>query len=215
MKKLLLYIMIFWLTLTFGESMLFSKSKSTVKFFGPGGLYVYVMGSYNRFAPSQDHRMALGSESSHAYATILGIGYRVVNINDRVFISLEGEYSPITYNFGDFARNQEISVFSFLLNFEGRIFSIFPLAVFGGLGVGFHGLSDLGYENDQGDYIRVGDDMVTILVLDVGIKVPISRFLLIRTEFQWNSESYNPIEFRNTYRVLKSSALSMGLDIHF
>ncbi len=224
MKKLLLYILIFSLTLTFGVSMLFSKSKSTVKFFAPGGFYVYVMGSYNRFAPPDEYYNALGFESSHAYAPLLGIGYRVVNINDRVFISVEGEYSPIKYDFEDFARNQEISVFSLMLNFEGRIFSKFPLVVFGGLGFGSHGLSDLGYENDQGEYILVGDDSVAILVLDVGIKVPISRFLLIRTEFQWNSESYGPYEFYTPqidplgYRqsdLLHSSALSMGLEIHF
>jgi hypothetical protein len=164
--------------------------------------------------------MSLGTESSHAYAPILGIGYRVVNINERVFISLEGEYSPITYDFGDFARNQKTSVFSFLLNFEGHIFSKFPLAVFGGFGFGSHRLSDLGYENDQGDYIVVGDDKVTILVLDVGIKVPISRLLLIRSEFQWNSESsgfsttqVDPLERQSDF--LHSSALSMGLEIHF
>jgi hypothetical protein len=204
--------------------MLFSKSKSTVKFFAPGGFYVYAMGSYNRFAPSQDHYITLGSGSSHAYAPLLGIGYRVVNINDRLFICLEGEYSPITYDFEDFARHQEISVFSLLLNFEGRIFSKFPLLVFGGIGVGFHGLSDLGYENDQGDYILVGNDTVSILVLDMGIKVPISRFLFIRSEFQWNTELYTNREYYNDYWVhpwdikwdfLHSSALSMGLEIHF
>jgi hypothetical protein len=182
------------------------------------------MGSYNRFAPSQDHHLELGTDSTYAYAPLLGIGYQVVNINDRVFICLEGEYSPITHNFGDFARNQEISVLSFLLNFEGRIFSKFPLVVFGGFGVGFHGLSDLGYENDQGDYILVGDDTVTILVLDMGIKVPITRFLVIRSEFQWNTELYTNREYYYDYWVhpwdkkldfLKSSALSMGLEIHF
>jgi hypothetical protein len=210
-------MLIFWLTLTFGESMLFSKSKSksTVKFFAPGGLYVYVLGSYNRFAPSQDHRTALGSESSHAYAPLLGVGYRVVNINDRVFVSLEGEYSWAAYNFAGLTREQKISTVSFMLNVKWRISSKFPLVVFGGFGVGSHGLSDLGYENDQGDYILVGDDTVTILVLDVGIKVPISRFLLIRSEFQWNSERYYSIELLNTYRVLKSSALSVGLELHF
>jgi hypothetical protein len=223
MKKLLLYILIFSLTFTVGESMLFSKSKSTVKFFAPGGLYIYVMGSYNRFAPPDDYYDAMGSESSHAYAPLLGIGYRVVNINDRVFISLEGEYSPMTYDFGDFARNQQISVLSLILNFEGRIFSKFPLVLFGGFGVGSHGLSDLGYENDQGDYIFVGDDTVTILVLDVGIKVPITRFLLFRSEFQWNSEAFGPYEYYTISQVdpwdkkldfLHSSAFSVGLDIH-
>jgi hypothetical protein len=45
MKRSLLYMVAFWLILSFGENMLFSKSKSksTVKFFAPGGLYVYMM----------------------------------------------------------------------------------------------------------------------------------------------------------------------------
>jgi hypothetical protein len=195
--------------------MLFSKSKSTVEFFAPGGFYAYVMGSYNRFAPSQDNYMALGSDSSHAYAPILGIGYRVVNINDRVFLGLEGEYSWTAYNFAGSTREQKISTVSFMLNAEGRISSKFPLVVFGGFGIGVHEFLDLGYENDQGDFIPIEDDTMTILVLDVGIKVPVSRFLLIRSEFQWNSERYNSIEYRNTYSISKSSALSVGLELHF
>jgi hypothetical protein len=215
MKKLLIVMLIFWLFLTFGKSMLFSKSKSTVKFFAPGGFYVYAMGSYNRFAPSEDHYMVLGSESSHAYAPILGIGYRVVNINDRVFLGLEGKYSRAAYNFAGSTREQKISTVSFMLNAEGHIFSKFPLLVFGGIGFGSHGLSDLGYENDQGDYIPIEDDEMNIFVFDVGIKIPIFQYLVIRTEFQWNSEKYDVIEFRNTYRILKSSALSVGMELHF
>lgn len=225
MKKLLLYILIFSLTLTFGESMLFSKSKSTVKFFGPGGLYVYVMGSYNRFAPPDDYYMALGVESSHTYAPLLGIGYRVVNINDRIFFSLEGEYSWAAYNFAGLTREQRISAVSFMFNVEGRILSKFPLVVFGGFGFGVHELLDLGYENDQGDFIPIKDDAMTILVLDVGIKIPIFQHLVIRTEFQWNSESYGQDDYYLDYwsnrwdkkevDVLHSSALSMGLEIHF
>lgn len=219
MKKLLQYMFIFALTLIIAESFLSSQSKSTstVKFFAPRGLYIYVMGSYNRFSPSEDHFLALGSKRSHAYAPLLGIGYRVVNIKDRVFISLEGEYSAAAYNFGDLASNQKISLLSFMLNTEGRISSQFPLVVFGGFGVGFHGLSDLGYENVK--------DSITILALDVGIKIPISRHLVIRTEFQWNSESYEHYDYYDEYwddpgsygklDFLSSSSLSGGLEIHF
>jgi hypothetical protein len=181
------------------------------------------MGSYNYFSPLEEHFLELGPDSSDAFAPVLGIGYRVVNIKDRLFVSLEGDYSPATYNFEDFARDQKINTLTFMLNVEGRIaFKKFPIVIFGGVGVGIHQLPDLGYEDLPGDYISFGDDTITVMALDLGIKIPISRSFFIRTEFQWNGEVYGDYNYYDEYDEwgdtqwdFLSSSFSVGLEIHF
>lgn len=112
MKKILQrgLMLIFMLTLmSGGDGFLFpeSKPKSKVRFFSPGSFYIYVMGSFNHFSPLGDHYLELGPDSSDAFAPLLGVGYRVVNIKDRFFVSLEGDYSPAKYNFEEFTRDQK------------------------------------------------------------------------------------------------------------
>lgn len=219
-------MMIFMLTLMIGgEDFLISASKlkSKIRFFSPGSFYIYIMGSYNHFSPLEEHFLELGLDSSDAFAPVLGIGYRVVNIRDRLFVSLEGDYSPATYNFEDFARDQKINTLTFMLNVEGRVASKkFPVVIFGGIGLGIHQLFDLGYEDFQGDYIPVGDDTITVLALDIGIKIPVSRSFFIRTEFQWNGEVYGDYDYYDEYGEwgdtqwdFLSSSLSVGLEFHF
>jgi hypothetical protein len=219
-------MLIFMLTLMIGgEDFLISasKPKSMIRFFSPGSFYIYVMGSYNHFSPSEEHFLELGPDSSDAFAPVLGIGYRVVNIRDRLFVSIEGDYSPAMYNFEDFAREQKINTLTFMLNVEGRVASKkIPVVIFGGIGLGIHQLFDLGYEDFQGYYIPVADDTITVLALDIGIKIPVSRRFFIRTEFQWNGEVYGDYDYYNEYGEwgdtqwdFLSSSLSMGLEFHF
>jgi hypothetical protein len=228
MKKMLQIklMLIFMLTLMIGgDDFLFSKSKpkSKVRFFSPGSFYIYVMGSYNHFSPLEEHFLELGPDSSDAFAPVLGIGYRVVNIKDRLFVSLEGDYSPASYNFEDFAREQKINTFTFMLNVEGRVASKkFPVVIFAGIGVGIHQLPDLGYEDLLGDYIPAADDTITVLALDIGIKIPVSRSFFIRAEFQWNGEVYGDYAYYDEYDEwgdtqwdFLSSSLSVGLEFHF
>ncbi|MFC2146371.1 hypothetical protein ACFLRT_03315 [Acidobacteriota bacterium] len=226
MKKIVKFLLIFMLTLMIGVNGFLSpesKPKSKIRFFSPGSFYVYVMGSYNHFSPLEEHFLELGSDSSDAFAPVLGIGYRVVNIRDRLFVSLEGDFSPARYNFEDFAREQKINTLTFMLNIERRVASKkFPVVIFCGIGVGIHQLPDLGYEDLLGDYISFGDDTIIVLALDIGIKIPISRSFFIRTEFQWNGEVYGDYnyydesdEWGDTQWDFLSSSLSVGLEIHF
>jgi len=227
MKKMLqvVLILIFTLTSMIGSNdFLFSgpKPRSKIKFFSPGSFYIYVMGSYNHFSPLGEHYLELGPDSSDAFAPVLGIGYRIVNIRDRLFVSLEGDYSPATYNFGDFARDQKINTFTFMLNVEKRgVSKKFPVVIFCGIGVGIHQLPDLGYVDLLGDYIPADDDTITVMALDIGFKIPVSRKFFIRTEFQWNGEIYGDYAYYDQYDEwgdtqwnFLSSSLSVGLEIH-
>lgn len=200
-----------------------SKPKSKVRFFSPGSFYIYVMGSFNHFSPLEEHFLELGPDSSDAFAPVLGIGYRVVNIRDRLFISLEGDYSPATYNFGEFAGEQKINTLTFMLNVERRVASKkFPAVIFAGVGVVIHQLPDLGYVDLVGDFIPTDDDTIIAFALDIGIKIPISRGFFIRTEYQWNGDVYGDYEYYDEYGELGdtqwdflSSSLSVGLEFHF
>jgi len=219
-------MLIFMLMLMMGsEDFLFpgSQPRSRIRFFSPGSFYIYAMGSYNYFSPLEEHFLELGPDSADTFAPVLGIGYRVVNINNRLFVSLEGDYSPAVYNFEDFARNQKINTFTFMLNIEGSTASKkFPVIIFCGMGVGIHQLPDLGYVDLLGDYITTGDDTITVMALDIGFKIPISRRFFIRTEFQWNGEVYGDYyyydeydEWGDTQWDFLSSSLSVGLEFHF
>jgi hypothetical protein len=218
-------VLIFMLTLMIdGNDLLFSgsKPKSKIRFFSPGSFYIYVMSSYNHFSPLAEHFLELGPDSADAFAPVLGIGYRVVNIRDRFFVSLEGDYSPAVYDFEDFARDQKINTFTFMLNVEKRVASKkFPVVIFCGIGVGIHQLPGLGYVDFLGDFIPAADETITVMALDIGIKIPISRRFFIRTEFQWNGEVYGDYsccdeydEWDNTRWDFLSSSLSVGLEIH-
>ena len=200
-----------------------SKPKSKVRFFSPGSFYVYVMGSYNRFSPLDEHYLELGPDSSDAFAPVLGIGYRVVNIRDRLFFCLEGDYSPATYNFGEFGREQKINTLTFMVNGERKSASKkFPVVIFAGVGVVIHQLPDLGYVDLVGDFIPADDDTIVAFTLDIGIKIPISRSFFIRTEYQWNGDVSGDYEYYDEYDEwgdtqwdFLSSSLSVGLEIHF
>jgi hypothetical protein len=225
MKKKIQIALIFMFLLTLaGGGLLYPKSKSNIRFFSPRSLYIYVMGSYHYFVPPGDYYLALGSEGSDAFAPVVGIGYQVVNFWDRLFISLEGDFSTVRYNFADVARNQDISLLTFMLNIEGTVSTGFPLVVYGGVGVGIHRLANLGHESYPGGYTWFADDRLTVLALDVGIKIPISRPLLIRTEFQWNGEVYGNFNYYDGYWYdegndtrwdFLSSSFSVGLEFHF
>jgi len=107
-----------------------------------------------------------------------------------------------------------------MVNFEGRVASKkVPIVIFGGWGWHSPAVRP-GYENLLGDYITVGDDTRWVMALDMGIKIPVSRSLLIRTEFQWNGEVYSDYEYGydeegDTQWDFLSSSFSVGLEFHF
>lgn len=228
MKKTLqirLMLMLMLMLMIGVNGFLFSKSKpkSKVRFFSPGSFYIYVMGSYNHFSPLGEHYLELGPDSADAFAPVLGIGYRVVNFRDRLFFCLEGDYSPATYNFGEFAREQKINTLTFMVNVERRSASKkFPVVIFAGVGVVIHQLPDLGYVDLVGDFIPADDDTVIAFTLDIGIKIPISRSFFIRAEYQWNGDVSGDYEYYDEYDEwddtqwdFVSSSLSVGLEFHF
>jgi opacity protein-like surface antigen len=221
MKKLSQLALIMILIITNG-CWLFSKAKSRVEYFAPGSLYFYLMGSYNHFSPPQQYSYELGYDHSDAFAPVLGLGYRVIQMGKSLFISIEGDYTPASYNFDEYVWDQKISVFTLMVNMEGTISKKFPVILYGGLGMAIHHFADLGYEDYWGDWISTGDDNKTVLALDIGLKFPISRNLYIRTEMQWNGNvdsgtvyDDEGVEDDWTEWDFLSSSFSVGLELHF
>jgi hypothetical protein len=225
MKKMIQFLFILMVTaaLTSGPP-LFSQrgstSKSNVTFFSSRSLYFYVMGSYNHFPPPGDFYLEPGGESSDAFAPVIGIGYRLLDVLDRFFLNVEVDYSPVEFDFDGFNRGQKTGVLIFMLDSEGKILSRPHLSVFVGMGVGFCRLSDPGYYNYTGDYISGGDEGITTLAIGMGIKVRISRHFTFRSEFRWNGEvsvSYDDYydEWDNTDWTFLYSSFSLGLEFHF
>ncbi len=148
----------------------------------------------------------------------------MLNSRNRFFISLEGDYTPAKYNFGDFARDQKIDLLTFMVNMESSFTSRFPMIVFLGIGVGFHRISGLSDVNYWGEIIPQ-DDSLTVMALDLGVKIPVSRNLFIRTEFQWNGEVYGDSEYYydgswdsewdETEWDFLSSSFTIGFEFHF
>jgi hypothetical protein len=228
MKKMLQIklMLIFMLTLMIeANGFLFpeSKPKSKVRFFSPGSFYIYVMGSYNHFSPLDEYFLELGPDSADAFAPVLGVGYRVVNIRDRFFFSLEGDYSPARYNFKEFTRDQKINTLTIMINGERKSASKkFPTVIYAGVGVVIHQLPDLGYVDLLGDFIPTDDNTIIAFAMDFGIKIPISRGFFIRTEYQWNGDVYGDYAYYDEYDewddsqwYFVSSSLSVGLEFHF
>ncbi len=192
-----------------------SKPKSMIRFFSPGSFYIYVMGSYNHFSPDEEYFPEFGPESADAFAPVLGMGCRLVNIEEWFFINLEGDYSPAVHNFADYARGRKIHTFTFMLNAEGKVSSKkIPILLYTGLGIGFH------RSFDQGDQYLPGDDTITVLAFDFGIKIQISRRFFIRSECQWNGQVYGDYSY-DEYDYLDdtrwnflSFSFSTGLEIH-
>jgi len=220
-QSLLMILVLFFTTSILSSS---PKHKSKVRFFAPNSLYIYVMGSYTYFLPPTEHFLSLGSEGANAFAPVFGLGYRILNIRDKFFVSFEGDYSPASYNFDYFSRDQKISILTFMLNMEGYISGRIPMILFGGIGIGSHHLTDLEFENYQGDMVAIGDDNLTVLALDIGIKIPISGKFLIRSEFQWNGKIYSDYVYDEEYWVdewidneweFLSSTFSVGIEFHF
>lgn len=202
-----------------------SKRKSDVRFFQPGSFYIYVMGSYTHLSPPVDLFLPLGDEAANAFGPTIGVGFRIVNFGNKVFINLEGDYTLTSFDFAPYAEDQKVHMITLGFNVEGRLSPRFHL--FGGMGVTFHRFSDLGYYGPTDIFFDMGGDTITTLELALGIKIPISRNLSFRTEFRINSEVYGDFDYYDDYYYdeyyddefsdweFVSSSFMIGLELRF
>ncbi|MCP4147432.1 MAG: hypothetical protein GY757_06750 [bacterium] len=162
------------------------KSKK-VSYFSQGSFYFYGMGSFNHYMPSDGHYAELGIDSVNAFAPVLGLGYRVINSGNRFFLNIEGDYTPGVYDFRN-VENQKISFMTLLVNGEFRLSGRKPISLFFGLGISLLTLRDMGYWNYRGSFISTGDYTMYPVAVQFGLKFPVSRNIMVRSEVRLYSK---------------------------
>ncbi|MCK4766485.1 MAG: hypothetical protein KAW12_30095 [Candidatus Aminicenantes bacterium] len=227
MKKkqlLLIFLVILFLSATAG-SFLFAEpeqeqgQKLGITYFSAKSLYFYLLGSFNNFDPPYDN-WELGSESSNAFAPVYGVGYRLVNFGNRFFINFEADYAPERYDFRDFVDEQKITTLTFMVDIEWHLRRS-PLVFTFGMGAGLFRLHDLGYYDLLDEYVYLGSETITAVTMRFGMKIPISRDILLRGEIRWSGESYGGSYdyywdeyYGDGEWDYLSSALCFGLEFH-
>ena len=223
MKKTILGVLIAMIVISGTLSAGRGRGNSDVRFFEPGSVYIYLMGSYTHLSPPADHYYSLGADSANAFGPTIGVGFRLVNFGNRIFINVEGDYTFSTFDFAPYNDEQKVHSFTIGANVEGRLSRRFHL--FGGIGVTFINFKDLGYLSWDDYYYDIGNDTITTLEIAFGIKVPVTRNLSFRTEFRINSEVYGEFDVFDDYYYdyyddysdweFVSSSFMIGLELRF
>jgi opacity protein-like surface antigen len=222
MKKLFLTVLI--IVLAAGPFLAAKSESKKVTYFSSKSLYIYGMGSLYRFKPVEENYLELGYGSSNVFAPTVGVGFRLLNAGNRFFLNIEGDFTPGKFDF-DYLLEQEVNTFTIMLNGELRLNRQSPVSIFGGLGVGFHHLSDLGYIDIWDDWVHTGDNNIVTLAMGIGVKVAISRNFTFRSEFRWYGEVYGTGEYtydwwddewdEDSNLDYVASTFSVGFEFHF
>lgn len=175
--------------------------KKSVTFFAPGSFYIYLQGSMAWVNP--DHFIYDSKEGT--FAPVFGVGFRAVDFN-WMYLNLEFDFSQARYGSGyDEAR---VRFYNFKLGTEfwlsGNRNPGFLMAV----GVGSITYPDLSYNSYN------GNNEITFL-LEVGMKVKLSRHLSIRSDFRFFTEpdSVSDYYYEDNSHLI-ATALSVGLQFN-
>lgn len=176
--------------------------KKSVTFFAPGSFYIYLQGSMAWVNP--DHYIYDSKEG--AFAPVFGVGFRAVDFN-WMYLNLEFDFSQASYGSGyDDAR---VRFYNFKLGSEFWLSGNRNLGILAGIGVGSITYPDQSYNSYD------GNSEITLL-LELGLKVKLSRHLSIRSDFRFftEPESAGDYYYEDDSRLI-ASALSIGLQFNF
>ncbi|MCP4217418.1 MAG: hypothetical protein GY765_22435 [bacterium] len=205
------------------------RNESEVVFFSNSSLYFYGMLTLNHFRPPGDMYYELGADSANTVGPSVGIGYRIINADDRFYVNLECDYSLQKHDFahGDYTFHN----INFLINGEyvlgtGRKRS----TVFVGTGIGVVFMPDLVSIYSSSRYSNRSETEVP-LVFQVGAKVPLSGSLYLRGELRFHylvfGDNYYDDSYYDSWTVVLddyywddtsfehlSTSFSIGLELH-
>ena len=182
--------------------------KKGVTFFAPGSVYIYLQGSMAWVNP--DHYIYDSKES--ALAPVFGLGFRAINFYDRIFLTLEFDYSQATFDSGNY--DTRVRFYNFKLGSEFRFGIKRDLAFTVALGVGSITYPDQGYLSYD------GDNEITLLV-ELGARLRFSKHLSIRTDLRLFAEPesiddcYDEYYYCDDDSRLIATSLSIGLQFDF
>jgi hypothetical protein len=227
-KRLILLFMLTTLPLMgFAETskdMVQKRKSSGLSFFSPGSFFVYVLGTHCNFDPPAKYYLDLGGRSVNSFVPMIGLGYRILNSRDNFYLNLSFDYMPAKFDFPH-SFNQKANIYTLLLDAEGVFFRDFPISIYFGLGVSIINLDDLGYFDAWDKWVLVGDDSVTAMAIELGMKYTISKNFLIRASLRFIGEiditnheywdEYWDDYFYDNNGILNRLNTSLGVGIEF
>lgn len=165
-----------------------------VSYFSPRSLYVYAMGSCMLDFPSNCWSISQGiEERSSAFAPMVGIGYTVINVKDRSLVNLEFDYSSADFEFSSHRRR--IEYYTFMTNFEYRLFPENFMSLYVGVGVAAIDYTDNPEILAPDDYVYPYDDVEFTMALNLGFKMALSNRIQLRAEFRYYWDNYSDEDF--------------------
>ncbi len=206
----------------------FLESGEDIKFsyFSHHSLYVYAMGSWIMDVPSDYYTIwEYYPERAASFASLVGIGYTIVNVKDKFLVNLEFDYTSAEFDFISL-QNMRIDFYTLMVNLEYRFSATKPLAAYVGIGVGGIDYSQTPHILDPDIFIYPYDEVEYTTAFNLGLKVSLARHLLLRTEVRLYREDYGADEyyyFIDDYGFADywddgkrfGTALSLGLEYHF
>jgi opacity protein-like surface antigen len=200
------------------------KKGSEVRYFSKGSFFVYVIGTSNFFDPPADYYLDLGGESVTGFAPMFGAGWRMIAFGNRMFMNLTFDYVPAKFDF-PYSTDQKIDMYTLMVDLEGVFFRDTPLSLNLGFGVTFVRFKDLGYWDAWDEWVHVGDDTVTGMAIEFGMKYALSKHLFLRGIVRLTGEVYPEYyydEFYDEYYesddsdfVRMNTAIGIGVEFHF
>lgn len=167
MKKLILIILAV-------ATMAGTVSAQRVDLFPKKSFYLYSMASFLHTYP--DH---LTVHKKSGISVILGGGFRLINFHDRYFLNLEIDHTGPGFPEGD--RGSNVSITNFKLSVSHTPRWSKNVLLYTGVGV-----ASIHYRND-----RFRNQTQTGIVVDGGIKIPVSSSLAFRLEARGYFDSDN------------------------
>lgn len=195
------------------------KKRSNVSYFSKGTVFVYALGTTNSMKAPVDMYYELGPGSANGLAPMVGAGFRLISFGKIMFLNLTVDGSTGTFDFID-SPEQKVNSFTVMLDLEGFLFRPTPLSLHFGVGVSFVRFEDLGYWDDwEETWVSYGDETVTAMAIDLGMKLAVSKHLFLRTLLRFTGEllpSYDYDYWDDESDFVRfNTTFGFGVEYHF
>ena len=156
--------------------------------FTPPRVYFYGLGSANWYVPpSWDYDLHDG-QTVGVGSMVIGAGYSLINFWDQGFVNLEMDHTTALYNTAAI-RDRRVSTLSFNCVTDWKVSRRHRVSLHGGMGVGFHFISEYDYLDPEDiQWVVYSDVAVTVSLLG-GVKISLAEHLFFRTDIRLYLES--------------------------
>jgi len=167
--------------------------------------------------------------SDDGFSLTGGIGFSMLNVNNRFFLNLEADYMASAVNYRG-SHDRGVKTLSFMIQGEYRLGRLSPVSVYGGVGIGVIFKDEAVLPGIYDDWLRVEAMTDVTFAGELGIKVSLSRRLMFRAALRFYSlvDGYDDIEYWGGYwgdywdlwlddydSELYATSIMAGLEIHF